>query len=157
MQRNRLLIPLLLSLALLAACNSSNSAPTEKGMIVTNVRANMTLPTDTGSFWLDITNNTESEDSLVGAKADGCGTVELHKMSMDNGVMSMGAVEGGKVALPVGKTLKLEPAGLHLMCINKAAPLEAGTSLTLTLQFAKAGEIQTAAKVVEPGEMQMDH
>lgn len=126
-------------------------------MIVTNVRANMTLPTDTGSFWLNITNNTDAEDSLIGAKADGCGTVELHEMSMENGVMSMSAVEGGKMAIPVGETLKLEPAGLHLMCINKAAPLAVDTTVTLTLQFAKAGEIQAAAKVVEPGEMDMDH
>jgi copper(I)-binding protein len=39
------------------------------------------------------------------------------------------------------------------MCIGKEVPLEAGTTLDVTLKFANAGDIVVTAVVVEPGEM----
>ena len=163
MRRYSLLGGLLIALVVLAGCSrmehSMNAAPTAKGMIVTNPRANMTLPTDTGSFWMEITNNTDSDDELIGAKAEGCGALEVHEMLMEKDVMVMRPVEGGKLPIAKGQTVMLEPGGLHLMCLNKAAALEAGSTLSLTLQFAKAGEIEVESKVVAPGdmEMQMNH
>lgn len=163
MRRYRLIVGLLIALVVLAGCghmgHSMEAAPTAKGMIVTNPRANMTLPTDTGSFWMAITNNTDTDDELLGAKAEGCGVVELHEMIMEKDVMVMRPVAGGKLPIAKGQTVKLEPGGLHLMCLNKAAPLEAGSTLSITLQFANAGDIEAVSKVVAPGdmEMQMNH
>lgn len=162
MRQYKVIFVLFLVVAMLAACNraehSMEAAPTAKGMIVSNVRANMTLPTDTGSFWMEITNNTEKEDALVGAKAEGCGVIELHETIMEKDVMTMRPVEGGKVPIAVGETIQLEPGGLHLMCIDKAAPLESGSTLNIVLHFTNAGDIQAEANVVAPGEeMPMDH
>jgi copper(I)-binding protein len=78
---------------------------------------------------------TASEDlSLVGASSPASKTVELHTMSMDNGVMSMRQLK--RIDLPKGKTVSLKPGGRHIMLIDLNAPLKApgSTRITLTVQ-----------------------
>jgi len=144
-----LLIPLML---LLAACSTSSGELT-----VENVRANLTLPSTTGSVWLVIKNSTDSDDALIGAEVPGCGVVELHDMVMDGDVMKMQPVEGGKIIIPAGETVELKKGGLHIMCIDKEKPLELGISVEITLLFENAGSIDVIGEVVEPGEMQKNH
>ena len=150
---------LVLLLVSLAACTSSGDAESGSGeMVIEHVQANMTMPSDTGSVWVSITNNTGQDDALTGADVPGCGTIELHNMVMDGDVMVMRQVEGGQIPIPNGETVELKQGGLHIMCIGKEAPLELGTSVAITLHFANAGNIDVTGKVVEPGGMMdMDH
>jgi hypothetical protein len=149
---------LLLLIVSLAACSSSDSAaPAESGgMLIENVQANMTLPSETGSVWLKITNNTGTDDALIGASLAGCGAVELHEMAIENDVMVMRQVAGGQIPIPAGETVELKQGGLHIMCIGKEAPLEKGTSVDIGLQFANVGSITVTGVVVEPGAMPME-
>jgi hypothetical protein len=157
----RLVLITLLGLSLLvqAACNAGESETA--AITVENVRANMTLPTDTGSFWMEITNSSTSDDALVGASFDGCGVIELHDMVMEDGVMVMRPVEGGQIQIPAGETVSLAPGGLHVMCLQKESALELGTQVELELEFAKAGTMRVTGEVVEPamggGEMGTDN
>jgi periplasmic copper chaperone A len=147
---------LLISMLLLAACGAAESEAGE--IVVENVRANMTLPSSTGSFWMVITNHSSQDDALVGVKFDGCGVIELHDMFMDNDVMVMRPVEGGRIPIPAGETVELQPGGLHVMCMQKEAPLAVDTAVTLELQFANAGTISVEGIVVEPAMgSEMDH
>lgn len=158
---------LILLIVSLAACTSSGAdtaADTaadsaESGeMVIQHVQANMTLPSDTGSVWVTITNNTGQDDALTGAEMAGCSAIELHNMTMDGDVMVMREVEGGKIPIPNGETVELKQGGLHIMCIGKDAPLELGSTIDITLNFANAGDIAVTAKVVEPGGMmEMDN
>ncbi len=126
-------------------------------LTVQNVQANLALPTDTGSVWMLISNGTEEEERLLGAQIDGCGTVELHDMLIDeNDVMIMRQVEGGEIIIPAGQTVELKRGGLHMMCLQKVAPLEPGTEIEIVLQFANAGDISITAPVVAPGDMPME-
>ena len=147
-------ILLISEMLLLAACNASEP----EGIVVEDVRANMTLPFDTGSFWMVITNHSDVDDALVGVQFDGCGAVELHDMLMDGDVMVMRPVEGQAIPIPAGETVELKPGGLHVMCLQKEAALELDTAVTLNLQFANAGTISVEGVVVEPtmGD-EMDH
>jgi copper(I)-binding protein len=124
---------------------------TEGELTVTNVLANMTLPTDTGSVWMVITNGTDTDDALTGAEIPGCGVVELHDMKMDGNVMVMRPVEGGQIPIPAGEMVELKKGGLHVMCIEKEAPLEVGSTVDIVLHFANAGDISVTGEVVEPG------
>lgn len=161
------LVVLLISLALVACSGETpaeepamESEGTEKsGLTIKNVQANMTLPSETGSFWMEITNNSGADDALVGAEVDGCAVIELHDMVMDGDTMVMRQVEGGKISIPDGETVVLKKGGLHVMCIGKEAPLETGSSIDIALQFDNGGTITVSGKVVEPGEMPMgmDH
>ena len=86
-----------------------------------------------------------SDDRLVGATADVSASVELHMMAMEGDIMKMRRVEA--IELPAGKTVKLEPGGLHVMFIGLKAPLKAGTTFPVTLKFEKGGEVTTQMTV----------
>ena len=43
--------------------------------------------------------------------------IDVHKMSMVDGVMNMEAVDGG-LDIPAGGSVSLEPGGIHLMLMH---------------------------------------
>jgi periplasmic copper chaperone A len=100
----------------------------------------------TGGGFLTIENKGSAPDKLIGASADGAGKIEVHEMSMNDGVMKMRPVEGGLTIDP-GKTVKLAPGGYHLMMMDLKAPLKQGDKLPLTLQFEKAGKVAVTLDV----------
>ncbi|NJN83610.1 MAG: copper chaperone PCu(A)C [Caldilineaceae bacterium] len=131
-------------------------APIESGVLaVDNVRANMTLPSETGSVWMVIANGTDQDETLLGAEIDGCDLVQIHEMAMKEGVMTMREVEGGELLIPAGEKVELKQGGLHIMCMGKAAPLEVGAKLDIALEFENAGIVTVSSEVVAPGEMAM--
>lgn len=123
------------------------------GLLVENVRANLSLPSTTGSVWVKITNTTDADEALIGAVIPGCGVIELHDMMMKGDVMVMQQVEGGEIAIPAGETVELQRGGLHIMCIQKEAPLEVGSEIDITFEFANAGEVEVTAPVVAPDDI----
>jgi copper(I)-binding protein len=72
--------------------------------------------------------------TLTGAKSPAAGSVELHTMSMNNGVMQMRQIPS--IALEPGKPVKLEPGGLHLMLIELKKPLKAGDIVQIDLDLS---------------------
>lgn len=141
-----------LGLLWLAACGSGGSGRLE----VSGVRANLTLPSDTGAVYMTIANGTDQDERLLGATVPGCGAIELHEMTMDGDVMIMRQVEGGELPIPAGETVELVPSGLHVMCIGKTGNYAVGDTIPVTLEFAAAGTIEVTAEVVAPGEMDME-
>ena len=127
----------------------------EGELTVANARANMTLPSSTGSVWLFILNGTDTDDMLLDVEVPGCGVVEIHNMFMENDVMLMRQVEGG-VPIPAGEMVELKQGGLHVMCIDKEAPLEAGAGIDIVLHFETAGAVNVSGVVVPPSGMVMD-
>ena len=71
--------------------------------------------------------------TLSGAKSPAAEAVELHSMSMKNGVMEMRHLPA--LELEPGKPVTLEPGGLHLMLINLKKPLKVGDKVRLVLSF----------------------
>ena len=145
---------LLLSSALITC--TSNSDDVHGELKVERVKANLTLPTETGAVYMTIINGSNEEERLVAAAVPGCDAVELHEMMMDGDVMVMRQVEGGEIAIPAGETVELKQGGLHIMCIGKTGEFNIGDSVTVTLEFAKAGTMEVQAEVIAPGEMKMD-
>jgi copper(I)-binding protein len=66
-------------------------------------------------------------------------------MGGTGGMMTMQPVD--RVELPAGETVALEPGGYHIMLLDLAAPLEAGTTVTITLEFERAGAQTVDAEV----------
>jgi copper(I)-binding protein len=99
-----------------------------------------------GTGYFTIENKGTTADKLVGVSGDISGKIEVHEMSMNNGVMKMRPVEGG-VAIDPGKTVKLAPNGYHLMIMDLKGPLKQGDKLPLTLQFEKAGKVAVTLDV----------
>lgn len=83
-----------------------------------------------GAF-MEITADRDLE--LVAGTTPRADHVELHFMRMDGGVMEMRELES--IKLPKGKTVSLEPGGLHAMLIGLTSQVMAGEKVPLTLTF----------------------
>jgi copper(I)-binding protein len=90
--------------------------------------------------YLKITNNGTTPDRFVGAKSEEADHVEIHEMSMSDGVMKMRPLPNG-IEIKPGETVELKSGGYHLMFMDLKQPLKPGDSFTSTLQFEKAGSL----------------
>src|SRR5690606_22784808 len=80
---------------------------------------------------------TASEDTrLVGVSSTAAGIAEIHEMKMEGNVMKMRPIEA--LALPAGQAVELRPGGYHLMLMQLPQPLEAGTTIPVSLSFEDA-------------------
>lgn len=61
------------------------------------------------------------------------------------GMMTMTPVD--RIDVPAGGSVALEPGGYHIMLLGLTAPLEAGTTVEVTLTFENAGEVAVSADV----------
>lgn len=91
--------------------------------------------------------SSQNDASLVQAKSPVAGMVELHEMSMKDGVMRMRPVD--KIELPKRKTVSLEPGGLHLMLEKLKQPLRAGDKVPLTLKIKTGNKIEDVQVTAE--------
>lgn len=73
----------------------------------------------------------DADMTLVGGASPVSKHVELHFMKMENGVMEMREIK--QIPLPKGKTVSLEPGGLHVMFIGLKNPIREGQKVPLTL------------------------
>ena len=109
----------------------------------------------TGAVYMTLDNKTNTADRLTGASSGVAAKVQIHEMSMSNGVMHMRELAGG-LPLAAGASIVLKPGGYHVMLIGLKKPLAAGESIPLTLTFEKAGTISVTVPVRAMGAMQDD-
>lgn len=99
-----------------------------------------------GGGYLTVANKGEHADRLVGGSSPSAGRVEIHTMEVVDDVMTMRPVEGG-LEIPAGESVELKPGGLHLMFMDVGAPFAEGDTLSVTLEFEKAGQVELAVPV----------
>jgi copper(I)-binding protein len=102
--------------------------------------------------YMTIRNKGAAPDRLVGGSADVAGQFEIHRMSMEGGVMKMRPVEGGLEIKP-GESVELKPGSFHVMMMGLKQPLEKGQRIKGTLQFEKAGKVDIEYAVEAMGAM----
>jgi hypothetical protein len=100
--------------------------------------------------FMTLTNTGAEADRLVAAEAGFADRAELHRSSMQDGVMRMERQDDG-IELPAGETVELAPGGLHVMFIGVAEPLRPDTEVPVTLVFEQAGRVQVMLQVDRPG------
>ena len=94
-----------------------------------------------GAGYLALTNRGAEADRLIGGSTEIAGRIEVHEMSMDNGVMKMRELAGGLEVKP-GQTVTLKPGGHHLMLMGLKRGLKEGERFKAQLEFAKAGKTE---------------
>lgn len=155
MKQIRLLLLVALLLVGVVACSSSGADGTME--VADAWGRSSPMAAQNGAFYMQITNNTETDDKLLSATAEACEVVELHEMYMrENDMMGMRPVPGGFIPLPVGEMVELKVGGLHVMCIGKIANFEVGDSYPLILQFETAGEMEVTVEIRDNADMPMD-
>ena len=88
-----------------------------------------------------------SIDRLIKAKSSAASVVELHEHINDHGVMRMREVKTGLAINPSTPTV-MKPGGYHIMLIGLKAPLEAGTTIDLSLEFESGKTFDLTIPVV---------
>jgi periplasmic copper chaperone A len=99
-----------------------------------------------GSGYLTIENKGPAPDRLIGGSADVADKIQVHEMTMNNGVMTMRPLDQGLTIEP-GKTVKLAPGGYHLMLLDLKSQLKRGGKVPVTLEFEKAGKVKLSFDV----------
>jgi len=99
-----------------------------------------------GGAFMTIVNAAGTADRLISAQSPASKTVELHETTEVDGVMKMRPVPGG-FEVPANGRLELKPGGKHVMLIGLTAPLAAGQTIEITLNFEKSGAIKVQVPV----------
>lgn len=87
-----------------------------------------------------VTLTSPADVTLVYIETERAGSVEMHSMTMQGGVMKMRSMES--LPLPAGKPVKLAPGGLHLMLFELPTPFKVGEQVKFRLCFKdKQGKI----------------
>ena len=139
-QRTAIAALAVISMTGLAACGSDNDAadttiattdttPATPNITVSGQWARTSpMATDMGAAYMTI--NSDADDELLGAKVDMMQEVE-------------------KVDIKAGTPTELKPGGYHVMLMQLKAPLETGSTISVTLTFAKAGDVVVEVPVQE--------
>jgi periplasmic copper chaperone A len=118
------------ALALITACGAQAQNIEVKDAWV---RGTVPAQRGTGAF-MEIT--TQHAVRLLSVDSPVAASVEIHNMTMTNGVMKMFQVDG--LDIPAGKTVKLAPGGYHVMMMGLKQQMKTGERVPLKLTFERA-------------------
>ena len=139
---NKFLLALIFSLTLLSSCGK----PSPSVQISDNwVRATEDGQ-DVGAAYMTLTSNTDT--TLTSVESSVSDSIEIHSMTMDNGVMKMRMLD--ELALKAGKPTELAPGGYHLMLFDLKKALKAGEEVSFTLHFKDTQGKETVLNVNSP-------
>ena len=99
-----------------------------------------------GGGFMTIVNAGKADDRLVSVTSPVAAEVQIHDMTMEEGVMRMRQLTEG-LEIPANSKVELKPRSLHLMFMQLKAPLETGATFPVQLQFEKAGAVQVQFSV----------
>lgn len=150
---NKTIVAFTLLLAV-AACSNSSS---EDSKIVNWKRGYIVQPIGAAPsvVYLEISNPTDSADTLLGASSPVSDEIEIHEEMMhstSNGDMPVNMVHMmpvSHITLEAKSSFALSPGGRHIMIHNLKEDLVPGDSVEFTLKFAKAGEVRGKVAVIE--------
>jgi len=98
---------------------------------------------------------TGAADALTGVASPLARKVEIHRSSLQGGVMSMRRQE--RVDIPAGGQAVFAPGGYHLMFYGLTQPLRAGDKLPATLTFQSGRKLAVSFAVGAGAAPAMEH
>lgn len=87
-----------------------------------------------GAGYMKISNHSARAIRLLGGSTDVAEKVEIHAMTVVDGVMRMRPLADG-LEIPADGAIELKPSGMHLMLIGLKRALAEGEEVPLTLNF----------------------
>ena len=133
---------LALAISMLTGC----SKPTPEITVTDNWVRATAEGQDVGAAYMTITS--ASDATLVKVDSSVSDSVEIHSMSMENGVMKMRMLE--ELTLKANTPNKLAPGGFHLMLFDLKNQLEVGKQVEFTLHFKKQSGKENIVVVNSP-------
>lgn len=151
------LVFLMISIASLTSYAAAKLPPTEN-VVITDARVRPTNPgQEVGAAYMTLTSKQDAK--LIAVESDATKSVEIHSMTMKNGVMKMRMLD--TLELAAGKPYSLAPGGYHLMLFDLKKPLTEGETVNFTLHFKNKDNVEfkqsVQAKVQADTESGNDH
>lgn len=101
---------------------------------------------EVGAAYLTLTSAIDT--TLTSVESPAADTVEIHSMTMDNGVMKMRSLK--ELKLEANKPAKLEPGSFHLMLFDLKKPLKAGEKVQFKLHFRDGSGKSSILEITSP-------
>ncbi|WP_047550821.1 copper chaperone PCu(A)C [Methylotenera sp. G11] len=131
---------------LLTLATSSFTAAAKETVSIENAWVRATAPgQDVGAAYMTFAS--KQDVTLIRIESDATKSVEIHSMSMQNGVMKMRMLD--TLPIKAGKPYTLEPGGFHLMLFDLKKPLTAGQHVNFELTF-KSGNAEFKQQIKAP-------
>lgn len=105
---------------------------------------------DSGAAYMTVTNTGTKPERLSCVSSEESAKCQIHRMSMDNGVMKMREVPGGLEVKP-GETITFKPGGYHLMLVDLKAPLQQGKTVEAVMKVDNGGTAQVEFPIAAIG------
>ena len=105
--------------------------------------------------YLKITNRGPQPDRLIGGSLPAATDVEVHEMTMSDGIMRMRKLDG--LEIKPGQSVELKPGGYHLMFTGLREGLKEKQTVKGTLVFEKAGSVEIEYRVAPIGAQSGGH
>lgn len=96
-----------------------------------------------GAAYMTLTS--PKDTALTAVESDASKSVEIHSMSMKNGVMKMRMLE--TLDLTANKPYALAPGSFHLMLFDLKKPLAEGEVVNFTLHFKNKANVESTQQV----------
>ncbi|HRA34842.1 MAG TPA: copper chaperone PCu(A)C [Acidimicrobiales bacterium] len=129
---------------------SGTASATSQVLTVVDARLDEPANPSLGAVRLVIDNPTSAADRLVGVSSPDADSTTLHRSGTDaEGRATMAPVTD--LPLPAGSRVTFGETGLHVMLNGLHREVRAGDTVTLNLEFQRAGTITVEVAVVEPG------
>lgn len=123
---------LFLLLALSCIYAQADTASAGNIVAVTDAWVRPTNPgQEVGAAYMTLSSSQDA--TLIRIESDVTDSIEIHNMSMQNGVMKMRMLN--TLPLAAGKSYKLTPGGFHLMLFDLKKPLILGEQVNFVLYF----------------------
>lgn len=100
----------------------------------------------TAAGYLTLANAGPSPERLIGVSSPDFDSVQVHQMSMRDGVMTMRPVARG-LAVPAGGSVTLSPDTVHLMLVGPKHVFKAGDHIPIVLTFERLGSVRAELDV----------
>lgn len=131
-------------------CSTGGDISHDGEMTVTGATIDWPANPAVAAVRLTISNDTGVDDVLVGVTSPDVRDAGVHRSGTDaDGRSTMSPVP--RLDVPEGESVVFEAGGLHVMLEDPSPDLEIGDTITLDLEFERAGLRTVRAKVVEPG------
>lgn len=119
-------------------------------VVVEHGRVNSTAPGQTVTAgYLTLRNSSGKVATVIGASSPAASSVEIHDVSVTNGVARMRKLE--TLSIPAGSEVRFAPGGYHMMINGLKTRLVAGQVFPVKLHFASGLSMDVAMRVTGPG------
>jgi periplasmic copper chaperone A len=89
------------------------------------------------AVYLDIENDLDIDDELIGVSTNIADITSIHKTVIDKGISQMVHID--RLIVPSKNKVQLKPKGIHIMLMKLKRSLKSGEEFEVSLNFKNAG------------------